>query len=313
MRDALDAAIDLERAINGFVPFALSAAFGVGSGGGSIGGQTWTDSSGRLSQFNPAGYTSSYEPIPLALYDSIYGRGGYDPVTKAPNAQGREFQFNKAVAREGLASAVGGLLSQGVLTEGALGAPPILDTDRMGILQRAIQLLPQEQQIGATRQLVGQLESAPPSLATSELIKQLNDKLDQLTQATNENTSATSAMTDVLSPFYSSDPRRTHLGFRAFREGGIMTQYGELPLRHYQAGGMATSPQVAVFGEGSTPEAYVPVPSGRIPVEIKQPANSNQRPVNVNIIVHGNADANTVGALKATAFQQAQAMRRVMR
>ena len=57
---------------------------------------------------------------------------------------------------------------------------------------------------------------------------------------------------------------------------------------------MATSPQVAVFGEGCTPEAYVPVPSGRIPVEIKQPANSNQRPVNVTINVMGNADAGTV-------------------
>ena len=120
-------------------------------------------------------------------------------------------------------------------------------------------------------------------------------------------------MTDVLSPFYSSDPRPTHLGFRAFAGGGIMTQYGELPLRQYQGGGMATSPQVAVFGEGTTPEAYVPVPSGRIPVEIKQPANSNQRPVNVTINVMGNADQSTVAALKTTAFQQAQAMRRVMR
>jgi len=69
---------------------------------------------------------------------------------------------------------------------------------------------------------------------------------------------------------------------------------------------------VSVFGEGSTPEAYVPVPSGRIPVEIKQPANSNQRPVQVTINGHGNADAGTIAALKTTAFQQAQAMRRVI-
>jgi hypothetical protein len=91
-----------------------------------------------------------------------------------------------------------------------------------------------------------------------------------------------------------------------------MTQYGELPLRHYQGGGMATSPQVAVFGEGSSPEAYVPVPSGRIPVELRTPANSNQRPVQVTINVMGNANAGTVAALKATAFQQAQAMRRMI-
>ena len=32
---------------------------------------------------------------------------------------------------------------------------------------------------------------------------------------------------------------------------------------------MATSPQLAMFGEGSTPEAYVPVPNGRIPVDLR--------------------------------------------
>lgn len=77
---------------------------------------------------------------------------------------------------------------------------------------------------------------------------------------------------------------------------------------------MATSPQVAVFGEGSTPEAYVPVPSGRIPVEMRgMPAanNNNQRPVRVTINIMGNADRGTVAALKATSFQQAQAMRRL--
>src|SRR6185436_15231573 len=107
---------------------------------------------------------------------------------------------------------------------------------------------------------------------------------------------------------------QTHLGFRAFARGGIMTEHGELPLRHYQGGGMATSPQVAVFGEGSAPEAYVPVPSGRIPVELKTPANSNQKqkPIVVNINVMGNADSGTVAALKSTAFQQAQTMRRMM-
>jgi len=143
----------------------------------------------------------------------------------------------------------------------------------------------------------------------SERFKEYSDALNANTDATKENTQT---MTDVLSPFYSSDPRRTHLGFRSFAGGGIMTPYGELPLKHYQGGGVATSPQVAVYGEGSTPEAYVPVPAGRIPVEIRQPANSNQRPVNVTINVMGNADANTVAALKSTAFQQAQTMRRAM-
>jgi len=296
-----------------FIPFATTwksmGPTSLGTGGMYQGPQ-------GLTQFKPGGYTSSAGGVMemTAIVRSIYGEGGFDPVTGAPTAQGLEFQFNKMLTAAGgnLGAAVNNMLSGGIMTAGALGAPPTVDQDRLGILSRAIDLLPKEQQAGSIQQLVGQLQAAPGSLQTAELIKQLNEKLEQLAQATDANTSATSAMTDVLSPFYSSDPRRTHLGFRAFAEGGIMTQYGELPLRQYQGGGMATSPQVAVFGEGSTPEAYVPVPSGRIPVEIKQPANSNQRPVNVNIYVQGNADQNTVAAMKATAFQQAQAMRRAI-
>lgn len=55
----------------------------------------------------------------------------------------------------------------------------------------------------------------------------------------------------------------------SFADGGIMTSRGRLPLRRYAGGGIASSPQVSIFGEGSSPEAYVPVPSGRIPVEMR--------------------------------------------
>jgi hypothetical protein len=187
-----------------------------------------------------------------------------------------------------------------------------IDTGRLGILSRAIDLLPEQQQIGPIQQLIGQLEAGPKSIQSLEMIKQLNDKLEQLTRATDANTSATSAMTDVLSPFYSSDPRRTHLGFRAFAGGGIMSSVGELPMMaaSTQRGGVTTTPQIAMFGEGSVPEAYVPVPSGRIPVEISAPANSNVRPVNVTINVMGNATSETVAALKQTGFQKAQQLRR---
>jgi lambda family phage tail tape measure protein len=57
--------------------------------------------------------------------------------------------------------------------------------------------------------------------------------------------------------------------FFGFADGGVMTADGplSLPLRGYASGGIANSPQLAVFGEGSRPEAYVPLPDGRtIPV-----------------------------------------------
>lgn len=55
-----------------------------------------------------------------------------------------------------------------------------------------------------------------------------------------------------------------------FADGGVMTPAGPLPLRPYANGGIANSPQVALFGEGRMNEAFVPLPDGRtIPVTIK--------------------------------------------
>lgn len=64
---------------------------------------------------------------------------------------------------------------------------------------------------------------------------------------------------------------------RTFANGGIMTPFGELPLHAYSSGGVANTPQMAIFGEGRMAEAYVPLPDGRtIPVTMRAPANSNR-------------------------------------
>lgn len=56
----------------------------------------------------------------------------------------------------------------------------------------------------------------------------------------------------------------------SFALGGIMTPNGPLPLRKYRNGGVAHSPQVAIFAEADKAEAYVPLPDGRsIPVSMK--------------------------------------------
>lgn len=72
-----------------------------------------------------------------------------------------------------------------------------------------------------------------------------------------------------------------------FADGGVMTGRGPLPLRAYASGGVASSPQLAMYGEGSTPEAFVPLPDGRsIPVTMKGGAQA------VNIVIH-----NTIGSV----------------
>lgn len=62
-------------------------------------------------------------------------------------------------------------------------------------------------------------------------------------------------------------------GIFGFAQGGIMTARGAAslpripPIQAYQQGGIANSPQLALFGEGSRPEAFIPLPDGRsIPV-----------------------------------------------
>lgn len=55
-----------------------------------------------------------------------------------------------------------------------------------------------------------------------------------------------------------------------FEGGGVMSASGPLPLRRYAGGGIASGPQLALYGEGAMNEAYVPLPDGRsIPVQMR--------------------------------------------
>jgi len=94
-----------------------------------------------------------------------------------------------------------------------------------------------------------------------------------------------------------------------FANGGIMTGNGPLPLKRYARGGIANSPQLAMFGEGSTPEAYVPLPDGRsIPVRMKGGGDMGNIVVNVDAAgsaVQGNQpDANKLGEALGIAVRQ---------
>jgi phage-related minor tail protein len=95
-----------------------------------------------------------------------------------------------------------------------------------------------------------------------------------------------------------------------FAAGGVMTSSGPMPLRAYASGGIAKSPQLALFGEGSRPEAFVPLPDGRsIPVTMTG-ASSGQTSVVVNVNVEsgqssviGEQEGSSLGRLIASAVQ----------
>lgn len=101
--------------------------------------------------------------------------------------------------------------------------------------------------------------------------------------------------------------------------GNIMTSRGPAALNRYANGGIANSPQVSIFGEGRTPEAYVPLPDGRsIPVSMKVPAmaaNANadaagaaggiHAPFTIHQTFTGGSNTEEMRAVAAQASQQA--------
>lgn len=80
-----------------------------------------------------------------------------------------------------------------------------------------------------------------------------------------------------------------------FANGGIMTSAGPLKLNSYASGGIANTPQLSMFGEGRTPEAYVPLPDGkRIPVHMQ----GGDSP---NITVHVNSQTGDPAEIRRSA------------
>lgn len=91
--------------------------------------------------------------------------------------------------------------------------------------------------------------------------------------------------------------------FLGFANGGIMTGQGAVPLKKYASGGIARSPQLALFGEGSMPEAYVPLPDGRrIPVNMQAGGKSG------GVTIHNTIDAR--GADPSVAMRIEEAVKR---
>lgn len=71
-----------------------------------------------------------------------------------------------------------------------------------------------------------------------------------------------------------------------FADGGIMGPTGPIPLRAYAGGGVANSPQLALFGEGSGPEAFIPLRGGKVPVAMDGASKGHQNP---GVTVHNYA------------------------
>ncbi len=101
-----------------------------------------------------------------------------------------------------------------------------------------------------------------------------------------------------------------------FANGGIFGKDGVIPLRAYQKGGIANSPQLALFGEGDMNEAYVPLPDGRtIPVTLSTDGMSGEgnvlSPVSIEINVHSDGSTTESGDTESIWNNAAQRMKAI--
>jgi lambda family phage tail tape measure protein len=175
-------------------------------------------------------------------------------------------------------------------------------------------------------QLLGQraFELADPGAGFSKALRTLGEETEQVgKQMEAVTTRAFNGMTDALTNFVMtgkldfrtlatsiiSDLIRIQIqrsitlpmanalgGMFGFANGGVMTSAGPLPLRTYAGGGVASSPQLAVFGEGSMNEAYVPLPDGRsIPVTMRQGGSGGGDVFNISVNVAEGGTTSTAG------------------
>lgn len=92
-----------------------------------------------------------------------------------------------------------------------------------------------------------------------------------------------------------------------FAKGGIMSPYGPLKLARYASGGIAKDPQMAIFGEGSMNEAFVPLPDGKsIPVSMNgSPTSVGDTNISISVNINNNGSTDTkVQAETASRFSR---------
>ncbi len=117
------------------------------------------------------------------------------------------------------------------------------------------------------------------AFAANKATESIQDRFKKLVSSILQDIARMLIYKSVTQPLFSAIS-----GMIPFANGGVMTDQGSMPLKRYARGGIANSPQLALFGEGRMPEAYVPLPDGRsIPVTMDGAGGQTSVVVNVNM------------------------------
>jgi hypothetical protein len=147
-------------------------------------------------------------------------------------------------------------------------------------INRLIGLMDDPDKIKTYQAQIDMLKMTPQNLARDEMIRQLTDSMKNLQDAVDKNTQA------QLDPLFSQGHdylNSLKIGYYQAADGGVFGPNGPMrlmPIHQYADGGIARSPQMAMFGEAG-PEAFVPLKGGAIPVTIRGGSASNDNSRNV--------------------------------
>jgi hypothetical protein len=148
----------------------------------------------------------------LAFAKQSFGKGGFEWEDQQqfglyagraiPNAQGYEAQVNRMLSGSRNPGSISGSIDELLNRRSGFGVGgfgPNMFDDAMGqTFTRLLNLLPDNEKIGKIEQGISKLYEQPQTLARDELIKQLNDQLKQLKEATENNTDALNAQLDPI-------------------------------------------------------------------------------------------------------------------
>jgi hypothetical protein len=282
----------------------------------------------RLSLMRSTGseqHDFSYDPLftatQKAALEAMYGAENIEPFYSGVGNNLAGYRVKQSYLATNVAAYVGqqDVSSPAAIQQSLANVLSLGLENGLGNINRLIDVVTDKgQQASLIQQTIDYIQATQPAgLGREEMIAELTSKLQSLTSSTD---SLNATMQNALSPYYSQDPRTTHLGFRAGTMGNPDWAAVTNPLDTILGAG-ATAPGMAdggsfVVGGGYSANdnmiAAFPVASGeQVIVNRNRAKGEGGQVIHIDnrTIINGSLDADTLGKLKVSRFQQMQRMR----
>jgi hypothetical protein len=271
----------------GFLSGGFGVAQGVAAGGGTL-------------------ETTNLRDIWAQQQAALASAPGFAEQVAAAGAGGVQAALNFAMAAQPRAPIT--IQQPGMAPGGQIMGVPGTDVTGKGVTEQDIisqvtslyDTLNQQNpamQAANQQQEMAWLQGRPTSLAQQQAITQLKQSMDQLTKSTD---SLNATNQELLSPYYTQDPRTSHIGFRS--QGMALGGYVDVP------GGISSNDNMIMTMPVASGERIYIDPSGNR----QGTAAGGNYAINISspVMIVGNPNPDQVGR---TVFQNNQTMARQLR